>query len=116
MNASLSHSAAREYFPALIDQELDPAAEAKVRGHLVECPPCRQGFQKYERAVEKVRGLQREKAPDALATMILHRTRKRRHGLRAIARAHDQYRMPFEIILPILLAAVVAALMLVMMS
>ncbi|MDQ3265483.1 MAG: zf-HC2 domain-containing protein [Myxococcota bacterium] len=116
MNASLSHTAAREYFPALIDQELDPAAEAKVRGHLVECPPCRQGFLKYERAVEKVRGLQREKAPDALATMILHRTRKRRHGLRAIVRAHENYRMPYEIILPILLAAVIAALMVMLIT
>jgi len=115
VNASLNHAAARESFPALIDQELEPATEAQVRTHLVACDSCRQGFERYERAVEKVRALGRENAPDALATLILNRTRKRR-GLRNLVRVHNTYRLPVEIILPVLLAAVIAALMMLLLT
>lgn len=107
MNVELTHTAARAFFPALIDQELEPKEEAKVRGHLALCRPCQEGFQKYERAVTRVRQLERVRAPDLLATRILQRTRRRR-GLRQIAKLHHDYRVPVELLIPILLAAAVA--------
>lgn len=108
MNLQLSHSAAKAFFPALLDQELPAPEEAKVRGHLAECPSCNEGFVKYERAVMRVRNLERIRAPDLLATRILQRTKKRR-GLRQIARVHAEHRVPVEILIPILMAAAVAA-------
>lgn len=110
MNAELSHTAAKAFFPALIDQELEPKEEAKVRGHLAQCPTCHQGFEKYERAVTRVRQLERVRAPDLLATRILQRTRRKR-GLRQIAKVHQDYRIPVEILIPVLLAAAIAAWM-----
>lgn len=110
MNAELSHAAAKAFFPALIDQELAPKEEARVRGHLALCKPCHEGYAKYERAVTRVRQLERVRAPDLLATRILQRTRRKR-GLRQIARIHQDYRVPVEILIPVLLAAAIAAWM-----
>lgn len=111
MNLQLTHSAARESFGALIDQELEPREEAKVRGHLAECPSCNAGYMKYERTVTRVRQLERVRAPDLLATRILQRTKKKR-GLRQIAKVHADHRVPVEIVIPVLLAAAVATWML----
>lgn len=107
MNLQLTHSAAKASFAALIDQELEPKEEARVRGHLAGCPSCQERYVKYERTVSRVRQLERVRAPDLFATRILQRTKKKR-GLRQIARVHADYRVPVEILLPILLAAAVA--------
>jgi predicted anti-sigma-YlaC factor YlaD len=110
VSLQLSHREARSLFPALIDAELDTSQELGLRSHLDGCDECRGGWSRYERAVEMVRGIERKKAPPALATQILRRVqRKKPRGLRAIANVHSQYRVPYEIIIPILLAALAAA-------
>jgi len=107
VSAELSHGEARSLFPALVDRELGEPDEVRLRAHLEICDDCRTGWTRYERAVEKVRSLERVRAPKTFASQVLLRSRRRR-GLRAIARAEADYRLPTEIIIPVLIAALVA--------
>lgn len=106
----LSHREARALFLALADDELPaPKAEA-VRTHLDGCDDCRQGWEGYARTVQRLQGVEREKAPPALASQVMNRVRRqRRFGLRGLHTAHAHYRVPVEILIPLLLGAAVAA-------
>ena len=113
MELQLTHRDATRLFPALIDQELAEVEQVRLREHLDGCDACRQGWERYSRAVGKVRSLERERAPAALATVIARRVRRRRtFAGRGLALAHANYRVPFEVIIPILLGVLVAALLL----
>ncbi len=113
MQLQLSHHEATSLFPALVDQELADVEQARLREHLDGCDSCRDGWVRYERAVSRVRSLDRERAPAALATVIARRVRRRRvFGGKAIAMAQAHYRVPFEVIIPLLLGVLVAALLL----
>ena len=106
------HQEVRTLFPALIDAELDRGREQSLRAHLDECLDCRQGWVRYERAITLVRKVEREKAPAHLSSIILRRVRKQRSS----AQRRDRmlrvvYRVPYEIMIPIMLAAAVAALL-----
>jgi len=113
MQPRLDHREAKALFFALADEEL-PAPEAQaVREHLDGCEECREGWQRYERTVQRLRGTEREKAPPALASLVMTRVRRqRRFGLKGLYQAHAQHRFPVEILIPVLLAAAVAAFLL----
>lgn len=106
----LSHREAKSLFFALADEEL-PAPQAQaVRTHLDGCDECRAGWDKYARTVQRVRKVEREKAPPAMASLVMNRVkRERRFGLRKLHLAHINHRLPVEILIPVLLAAAVAA-------
>jgi predicted anti-sigma-YlaC factor YlaD len=106
----LNHREARDLFLALADEELpEPQAEA-VRSHLDGCEECRAGWTRYAKTVELVRKVEREKAPPMMASLVLNRVkRERRFGLRKLHWAHTHYRFPVEVLIPLLLAAAVAA-------
>jgi anti-sigma factor RsiW len=110
VEAQMNHGQARALFFALADEELpEPQAQA-VRSHLDGCEECRQGWDRYARTVERVRQVEREKAPAAMASLVLNRVkRERRFGLRKLHLMHMNYRVPVEILIPLLLAAAVAA-------
>ncbi len=110
VEAQMNHGQARALFFALADEELpEPQAQA-VRSHLDGCEECRQGWDRYARTVERVRQVEREKAPPAMAPLVLNRVkRERRFGLRKLHLMHMNYRVPVEILIPLLLAAAVAA-------
>jgi len=109
----LSHREATNLFPALIDQELADREAARLKAHLDGCVECREDWDRYSRAVTLVRKVEREPAPPALTSTILRRVRRRRfRGLRALEFFDSNYRFPYEVLLPILLAALVAALLL----
>ena len=110
VEAQMNHGQARALFFALADEELpEPQAQA-VRSHLDGCEECRQGWDRYARTVERVRQVEREKAPPAMASLVLNRVkRERRFGLRKLHLMHMNYRLPVEILIPLLLAAAVAA-------
>jgi predicted anti-sigma-YlaC factor YlaD len=115
VNAQLSHREAQRLFFAFADDELPSEDETRLTLHLEECGSCRAGWDRYARTVDRVRGVEREKAPAALATLIVRRARRRRtFGLRAIQLAHAQYRFPVEAAIPLLLGAAVAALLVLM--
>jgi anti-sigma factor RsiW len=110
MEPRLSHREARALFLALADEEL-PAPEARaVKTHLEGCDDCRAGWERYERTVRRLRGVEREEAPPALASVVMTRVRRRRRfGLKGLHTLHSHYRLPVEILIPLLLAAAVGA-------
>lgn len=106
----LSHGEAKALFFALADEELPPPQAQAVRSHLDGCDECRAGWDRYAKTVQRVRKMEREKAPPAMASMVLNRLkRERRFGLRKLHWAHTHHRFPVEILIPLLLAAAVAA-------
>jgi len=106
----LNHREAKALFFALADEELaEPQAQA-VRSHLDGCEECRAGWDRYAQTVQRVRKVEREKAPPMMASMVLNRVkRERRFGLRKLHLAHNYHRVPVEVLIPLLLAAAVAA-------
>jgi anti-sigma factor RsiW len=111
VNAQLSHREAKRLFFAFADDELPSDERTKLSAHLEECVDCRAGWDRYSNTLGRVRSVERERAPAALATLIVRRARRRRPaGLRAAYVAHVQYRVPVEAIIPLLLGVAVAAL------
>ena len=112
---TLGHEQAQGMFAPLLDSELSAREEQTLVHHLDGCKACERGFTKYARAVERVRGVSRERAPADFAQLVLRRVRRRRrkgpfalHGGRLI----EQYAISAEAALPIILAAVVAVVLL----
>ncbi len=110
MSTELSHKEAKGLFAALVDAELQGDLLEQMRAHLDSCQECREGWTKYSRAVEKVRSSSRVRAPGSFAAAVKVRVLRRRRGLRGLAHVHAVHRMPVEILIPIMLAAAVAAL------
>ncbi|WP_224370863.1 anti-sigma factor family protein [Hyalangium versicolor] len=110
MEPQLNHREARALFFALADEELpEPQAKA-VRTHLDGCDECRAGWDRYAKTVQRVRKVERETAPPMMASLVMNRVkRERRFGLRKLHLAHVYHRFPVEILIPLLLAAAVAA-------
>ncbi|HYV48449.1 MAG TPA: zf-HC2 domain-containing protein [Myxococcaceae bacterium] len=106
-----THQEVRSMFPALVDDELPMDMVANLRAHLDNCAECRNGWVRYERAVSLVRKVPKEKAPAALTGAILRRIRRQKsRALRRDATLAMAYRVPYGMVLPILLAAAVGAL------
>ena len=113
METQLSHREVQGLFVAAVDEALPPLKVQRFEHHLQGCPDCRAGWDRYARTVQRVKGLPRERAPEALATLIARRLkRKRPFLLRSLSQAN--YRVPVEIIVPVLLAVVVAVLVLLL--
>lgn len=109
----LDHREARALFLALADEELPAPQVQAVRSHLDGCAECRQGWDRYASTVQRVRTLEREKAPPALASLVVTRVRRqRRFGLKGLHLAHANHRFPVEVLIPLLLAAAVGAFLL----
>jgi anti-sigma factor RsiW len=111
VQVELSHREAKDLFAPFVDEELPKLEALRLRAHLDDCDECRTGWQRYERVVRTTRGLTREKAPVGLVNAIMRRIRRRRFAARALALHQANYRIPVEMILPLLLAAGVAAML-----
>jgi predicted anti-sigma-YlaC factor YlaD len=110
VEAQMNHREAKALFFALADEELAEPQATAVRSHLDGCEDCRAGWTRYAQTVQRVRKVEREKAPPVMASMVLNRVkRERRFGLRKLYLAHAYHRFPVEILIPLLLAAAVAA-------
>jgi len=117
MSAQLSHRETRALFIAFADEELPAEKAREVRSHLDGCGECQRGWQHYSTTVQRLKGVERHKAPPALASQVMARVkRQRRSGLRRLTLMHAHYRLPVEIIIPVLLAAAVAAYLLMSAS
>jgi len=112
-----NHHEVRALFPALVDEALAEKQAVALRAHLDDCSACRAGWTSYARTVKRVREVEREKAPAELSSTILRRVRRRRwHGLRALERIQAEYRVPYEIAVPILLGAALVAFALLLLQ
>lgn len=116
MNAAahgLAHNEAQKMFARLVDSDLPAREEAALRSHLDDCAECRRGFEKYERAVALVRSVGRERAPADFANQVMRRVRRRRRGAFGLqgARFFEEVSIPVEAAIPVILAAIVAAIL-----
>ncbi len=107
MRRELSAAEEERLFTGAVDGVLSDEDTAV----LDERPEVKAKYAAYERVVKLLRDEPREKAPDGLATLILARTKRRRFALRQ----RDQSllsALPAEVLIPLLIAAAVAAFML----
>lgn len=112
MRRDLSKAEVERLFVGAVDQALPDRDAAQLEAELSSNPELKARFEQYQRAVKLLKGAPREKAPDALASMILRRTRRRRFQLRSRELANAAYRVPAEVIVPIVIAVLVAMFML----
>jgi hypothetical protein len=106
----LSKAEVERLFIGAIDQALAPDDQAAFTAELAQNRELQVRFEAYRATVQRLQASVREKAPDALASTILRRTRRRRFALRS----NDlltHWRVPAELVIPLLLAALVALYM-----
>ena len=110
MGRELSKNEAERLFVGAVDGALAEPESNEFDAQLAADPELKARFAKYQRAIALLKGAPREKAPEALSSMILRRTRRRRFQLRTreIQNAH----FPAEVVVPMLIAALVAMFML----
>lgn len=105
MRRELSKSEVERLFTGAIDDALSDDEVATLEAN----PELKAKLAEYERAVKLLRDAPKEKAPDALASMILRRTRRRRFSARDVQ--YFAWRVPAEVIVPLAIAALVALFM-----
>lgn len=97
-------------FVGAVDDALPPEQAKELETELSENPELKAKFAKYQRAISLLKESPREKAPEALASLILRRTRRRRFQGRNREIQHSRF--PVEVVVPLLIAALVALFML----
>ena len=107
MRRELSKKDVERLFVGAIDGALADDDQAALEAD----PAVKQQYESYARAVKLLGREPREKAPDALASLILRRTRRRRFQTRN--REQLYARFPIEVVVPMLIAALVALFMLI---
>ena len=105
----LSKSEVELLFVEAVDGALADADVARFQEQLASDSELKARYDSYQRAVNLLRAEPRQKAPDALASVILRRTRRRRSVMQSL-RLHEMHfnRVPAEVFIPLLLAAAVA--------
>jgi anti-sigma factor RsiW len=111
VHVELTHSQARDLFGPWVDDELAAPEAVQLKTHLDGCSDCRVGWEAYERVVKTTRSLERQRAPEGLASVILRRVRRRRVGAHASMVSQIQNRLPVEMVIPLLIAAAVIAML-----
>jgi anti-sigma factor RsiW len=110
-----THQEVTGLFSAFIDHELPVAELEKFVSHVEACEGCAVELEAFEKTVESVRGLQRERAPVAFSRLVLRRVRHRNRRSAAVAPyLNGSFHLPVEAAIPIVLAAVLALLLLLM--
>ncbi|MDP3234651.1 MAG: transmembrane transcriptional regulator [Myxococcales bacterium] len=112
MQRELTKAEVERLFLGAVDDALDSSDAESFRQVLAGDAELKVRFEKYTGAVKALKELPREKAPASLASTILRRTKRRRSMFRSMAEHEASYRVPVEVIIPLLLAAVVAAFLL----
>lgn len=99
-----------ELFVAAVDETLPDREKERLKAELDGSPELKASFDKYARAVQLLKAAPREKAPPAMASMVMRRVRRRRlFGRNGLHTSHMQYRVPVEVLIPILIGVLVAA-------
>lgn len=112
MQRELNKAEVERLFLGAVDGSLETGDEAAFREAMAADAELKLRFERYTLAVKTLKEMPREQAPAGLASMILRRTKRRRSLLKSLATNEATYRIPVEVIIPLLLAAVVAAFLL----
>ena len=112
MSTALQSTEVEELFAGAVDGSLSGSDDAKLKAALAGDAELKARFERYQKTIALLKGAPREKAPPALASMIMRRVRRRRgHDRRDMGMQQAMYRVPVEVIIPLLLGAMVAALL-----
>ncbi len=112
MRRDLSKNEVERLFVGAVDHALAEPEAKEFDAELAANPELKAKFAKYQRAISLLKETPKEKAPDALASMILRRTRRRRFQLRTRDLQNAHFPFPAEVVVPMLIAALVAMFML----
>lgn len=106
----LSKAEQEQLFVGAVDGALPERDASRLKAELEGSAELKADFERYQKAVGLLRSAPREQAPVALSNLVMRRVRRRRlFGARSLHTTHMQYRVPIEVILPILIGALVAA-------
>jgi hypothetical protein len=106
----LSKKDTERLFVGAVDQSLPDIEAHALEEVLHHDAALKAQFETYQRTVTRLRKMPQVKAPASLASLILRRTRRRRFQLRS--RDFHHFRFPMEVVVPMLIAALVALFML----
>lgn len=110
MRTELSKADVERLFIAAADDALDARDADRLRKGLEEDEGLKLKLNKYQNAIALLKKAPKEKAPPALASVIMRRVRRRRIWGRAHNDAMQmQVSVPMQVIVPILLGVLVAA-------
>lgn len=110
MRTELSKAEVERLFIEAADDALGTKDADQLSRGLEEDAELKLRFNKYQSAIALLKKAPREKAPPALASVIMRRVRRRRlWGRNSTHTMHMQYRVPVEVIVPILIGVMVAA-------
>ena len=112
MSTALQTNEVEELFAGAVDGRLSDSDDAKLKRALAADAELKARFERYQKTISLLRGAPKEKAPPGLASTIMRRVRRRRiWDRRNSAMQQAMYRVPVEIIIPLLLGVMVAALL-----
>jgi anti-sigma factor RsiW len=109
VHADFQETDMERLFLGAVDGSLTREQAAEFDAALESDPALRARFDAYRTAVAVLRSAPREKPPEGFASLVLRRSRRRRFQLRRSD--GTAYRVPAEIIISLVLAALVALLM-----
>ncbi len=110
MRTELSKTEVERLFVAAADDALGERDAVRLSAGLADDSELKGRFNKYQQAIALLKKAPKEKAPAALSSVIMRRVRRRRlWGRNSLHTVHMQYRVPVEIIVPILIGVLVAA-------
>jgi anti-sigma factor RsiW len=104
----ISKAEVERLFVGSVDGSLADSDAVRLNVELDSDAALKEKFQKYDRAVSLLKNLPREKAPVAMASLIVRRTRKRRFQNRS-RQVMDAWNVPAEVVIPLMVAVLVAA-------
>lgn len=110
MARELKQGEVERLFTEAVDGGLSVDDGEAFEAALATDPALAARYAQYTRALELLKKAPREQAPPALAGLILRRARRRRPS--RTARFIEEYRVPVEVLVPILLAVAVAVFLL----
>lgn len=96
-------------FVEAADQALADRDEVRLKAELARNPELKAQFDRYMSAVSTLKHAPKEKAPAALATVIMRRVKRRRtHEYRSALIAQASSIVPAQVLIPVLLGVLVA--------
>lgn len=110
-----THSEVTGLFSAYVDHELPVGELERFVTHVEACEGCAGELEVFEQTVASVRGLPRERAPSAFSRQVMRRVRHRHRRQAAVAPyLQGSFQLPVEAAIPIVLAAALALLLLLL--
>ena len=109
MRTELTKADVERLFVGAADDALPEQDAIRLREGLDDDSALKARFEKYNKAIQLLKKAPKERAPESLSTVIMRRVRRRRlWGRNSTHTMHMQYRVPVEVLIPVLIGVLVA--------